>query len=189
LSNARRELILDAALSLVARDGIRALTHRGADAVASLPPGSTSYYYRRKADLLMALIDRLATRLQTESDDMKTAFTDILARCGREAAFAFVANELIVCANTDRDLFIARLEIMLAASRDPRLSAASERLAEAATQPMLFYIDFLGGQKAKYDDVKACAALLDGLMLPYAIGQGIPPTVAQVRAACSAMLD
>ncbi len=166
-----------------------ALTHRGTDAVAGLPSGSTSYYYRRKNELLMALIDRLATRLQAESEAMKEAFTAILASGGHEAAFAFVANELVACADADRDLLIARLEIMLAASRDPALSGASERLAHAAMRPMLFYIDLLTGRKADADGAMACAALLDGLMLPYATGQGAPPTAAQVRAACSALLN
>ncbi|MDP3341222.1 TetR/AcrR family transcriptional regulator [Frigidibacter sp.] len=189
MGTTRREIILDAALSLVAREGLGALTHRGTDAAAGLPPGSTSYYFRRKADLLQALIDRLAERLQAESEVLKTAFTTILADQGRDAAFAFVADELVVCAHEDRDLLIARLEIMLAASRDPALSGASERLAQAAMRPMLFYVDLLAGHSADPVRAMACAALLDGLMLPYATGHGAPPTAAQVRAACSALLD
>ncbi|MDR7125347.1 TetR family transcriptional regulator [Pseudotabrizicola sp. 4114] len=185
----RREIILDAALSLVAREGLAALTHRGTDAAAGLPPGSTSYYYRRKAELLEAMIDRLAERLQAESEELKSAFTTVLANQGREAAFAFVADELVVCADADRDLLIARLEIMLAASRDPALSGACERLAQAAMRPMLFFVDLLAGPAVGQGCAMACAALLDGLMLPYATGQGAAPTAAQVRAACSALLD
>ncbi len=189
MGTTRREIILDAALSLVAREGLGALTHRGTDAAADLPPGSTSYYFRRKADLLQALIDRLAERLQAESEVLKGAFTTILAEHGRDAAFAFVADELVVCAREDRDLLIARLEIMLAASRDPTLTGASERLAQAAMRPMLFYVDLLAGHSNDPARAMACAALLDGLMLPYATGHGAPPTAAQVRAACSALLD
>lgn len=189
MKTTRREIILDAALALVAREGLASLTHRGTDAAAGLPSGSTSYYYRRKTDLLQAMIDRLALRLQAESEVLKAAFAAVLADQGREAAFAFVADELVVCADADRDLLIARLEIMLAASRDPALSGAGERLARAAMRPMLFYVDLLAGPGADPGRAMACAALLDGLMLPYATGQGTPPTAAQVRAVCSALLD
>ncbi|MGL4236409.1 TetR/AcrR family transcriptional regulator [Tabrizicola sp.] len=189
METTRREKILDAALSLVAREGLAALTHRGTDAAAGLPLGSTSYYYRRKNDLLQAIIDRLAIRLQRESEVLKDTFTAILANQGHEVAFSFVADELVTCANEDRDLLIARLEIMLAASRDPDLNGATERLAQAAMRPMLFYLDLLAGQRADPDSAMSCAALLDGLMLPYATGQGTPPTATQLRAACSALLD
>jgi TetR/AcrR family transcriptional regulator, regulator of biofilm formation and stress response len=189
LETTRRDKILDAALALVARAGLAALTHRGTDAAAGLPSGSTSYYYRRKNDLLQAMIDRLAVRLQADSEVLQRAFTTTLADRGREAAFSFVADELVSCADADRDLLIARLEIMLAAARDPALSGASERLAQAAMRPMLFYLDLLAGQSADHARAMSCAALLDGLMLPYATGQGAPPTAAQVRAACGALLD
>jgi len=135
------------------------------------------------------MIDRLASRLQAESEVLKGTFTTILAEQGRDAGLAFIAEELVVCADADRDLLIARLEIMLAAARDPALSAASERLAQAAMRPMLFFLDLLAGPGADESRAMACAALLDGLMLPYATGHGLPPTVAQVRAACSALLD
>jgi TetR/AcrR family transcriptional regulator, regulator of biofilm formation and stress response len=189
LETTRRPQILDAALALVARDGLVALTHRGTDAVAGLPLGSTSYYYRRKSDLLEAALDRLAERLQADSEVLQAAFKRLLSDQGREAAFAFVAEELVACANADRDLFIARLEIMLAASRDPALRGASERLAHAAMRPMLFYLHLLAGGAADQSQATVCAALLDGLMLSYVTGQGNAPTVAQVRAACSALLE
>ena len=57
----RRTLIADAALRLIGTAGTRALTHRGVDAEAGLPAGSTSYYCRRRVDLLALALRRHAT--------------------------------------------------------------------------------------------------------------------------------
>jgi DNA-binding transcriptional regulator YbjK len=56
----RRTLIADAALRLIGTAGTRALTHRGVDAEAGLPAGSTSYYCRRRVDLLALALRRHA---------------------------------------------------------------------------------------------------------------------------------
>ncbi|MGV8871539.1 MAG: TetR/AcrR family transcriptional regulator [Rhodococcus sp. (in: high G+C Gram-positive bacteria)] len=55
----RRTAIADAALAVVARDGLRALTHRAIDSALDYPAGSTSYYFRTKSDLLAAVAARL----------------------------------------------------------------------------------------------------------------------------------
>jgi AcrR family transcriptional regulator len=61
-AQARREAMADAAIAVIARDGVRALTHRALDRELDLPPGSTSYYLRTRRDLLRATVDRLAQR-------------------------------------------------------------------------------------------------------------------------------
>ena len=66
----RRQEIADAGVTLIARGGIRALTHRGVDGVASLPPGSTSYYARTRRDLIALVVDRLANYTQEDLDTL-----------------------------------------------------------------------------------------------------------------------
>jgi AcrR family transcriptional regulator len=56
----RRDLIADAAISTLARDGMRGLTHRAVDRTAGLPEGSASYYFRTRQALLQATVERLA---------------------------------------------------------------------------------------------------------------------------------
>lgn len=58
----RRRLIADAAIALISRDGIRALTHRAVDAEAGLPTGSTSSYVRTRSALLELVVDHLELR-------------------------------------------------------------------------------------------------------------------------------
>lgn len=57
-------LIADSAIEVVARDGVRALTHRAVDSEAGLPSGSTSYYCRTRSQLLALTVDRLTSLLR-----------------------------------------------------------------------------------------------------------------------------
>jgi len=56
---ARPELVADAAVTVVARDGLRGLTHRAVDAEAGLPDGSTSNCFRSRTALVEAIVVRL----------------------------------------------------------------------------------------------------------------------------------
>lgn len=60
----RRTLIADSAIEVVARDGVRALTHRAVDSEAGLPSGSTSYYCRTRAQLITLTANRLISLLR-----------------------------------------------------------------------------------------------------------------------------
>ncbi|WP_134324741.1 TetR/AcrR family transcriptional regulator [Cumulibacter soli] len=55
----RPEIIADAAVTVVSRDGVRGLTHRAVDAEAALPAGSTSNCYRNREALLGAIVERI----------------------------------------------------------------------------------------------------------------------------------
>ncbi|MEV7628484.1 TetR/AcrR family transcriptional regulator [Actinoplanes sp. NPDC089786] len=65
-STDRREAIGDAAIAIVAKDGLRALTHRAVDRELALPAGSTSYYARTRRQLIEAMVHRLANRTVTD---------------------------------------------------------------------------------------------------------------------------
>jgi AcrR family transcriptional regulator len=64
----RREELADAGVRLIARGGIRALTHRSVDEEAGLPAGSTSYYARTRRELRRLVVDRIAEGTQTDID-------------------------------------------------------------------------------------------------------------------------
>jgi len=61
-----RRLALDAAVTLIGEEGIRALTHGRVDAAASLPPGSTSNHFRTRAALVAGVAEWITKR---EMDD------------------------------------------------------------------------------------------------------------------------
>jgi DNA-binding transcriptional regulator YbjK len=58
----RRSELMDAALAVVAEKGMKGLTHRAVDAKAGLAEGTTSNYYRNRAALVGAVLDRLLQR-------------------------------------------------------------------------------------------------------------------------------
>ncbi|QOV36727.1 TetR family transcriptional regulator C-terminal domain-containing protein [Streptomyces ferrugineus] len=66
----RRTLLSDAALDVLADEGIRGLTHRAVDRKAAVPPGTTSAYFRTRAALLTALVTRLVQLDQAELQTM-----------------------------------------------------------------------------------------------------------------------
>jgi DNA-binding transcriptional regulator YbjK len=62
-----RRRALDAAVTLVGTEGIRALTHGRVDAAAHLPPGSTSNHFRTRAALVAGVIEWIATSEQADA--------------------------------------------------------------------------------------------------------------------------
>jgi len=70
----RRDLIADAAIRLLARDGLRGLTHRGVDREAGLPSGSTSYYTPTRDSLIELVAHRLAGR---SAGDIAVLFAEL----------------------------------------------------------------------------------------------------------------
>ncbi|MFC7980006.1 TetR/AcrR family transcriptional regulator [Streptomyces cinereoruber] len=66
MASDRRTLLADAALDVLADEGVRGLTHRAVDRRAAAPPGTTSAYFRTRAALLTGLVMRLVQLDQAE---------------------------------------------------------------------------------------------------------------------------
>ncbi|MFG2359151.1 TetR/AcrR family transcriptional regulator [Streptomyces sp. NPDC048521] len=79
MASDRRTLLADAALDVLADEGIRGLTHRAVDSRAAMPPGTTSAYFRTRAALLTGLVTRLVqldqTELQTTAEQLPALHT------------------------------------------------------------------------------------------------------------------
>jgi DNA-binding transcriptional regulator YbjK len=150
----RREDIADTGVHLIANGGIRALTHRGVDSAASLPPGSTSYYARTHRELVALVVERLADYTQEDLDDfaipadideahaviLASAFLDQLAR--REDAQA-VRFALLFELRGDEEL---RAMLTESAPVRGRLIEAAQGVLEAigVTEPTVHAADFVG---------------------------------------------
>lgn len=105
----RRTEIADAAITTLAREGMRGLTHRAVDRTAGLAEGSTSYYFRTRQALLRAVVERLAERDAADVPAPPPGDLD---------AFADTAAELVhAWLTTGRDRQLARYELALEATR------------------------------------------------------------------------
>ena len=113
--------MLDAAIELLGREGLRSLTHARVDERAGLPRGSTSNYFRTRAALLAGVNDWI---IETE-----------LSQVGAVAASPQSAADLVdvmcglvdVVTGPNRTLTAARLTVFMEANHDPGIRAAVSR--------------------------------------------------------------
>lgn len=183
----RRHVILNGVLELLATRGLEGVTHRAVDEVAGLPQGSSSYYFPKKVALLTAASQHLAALLEKDCDELQVGFANAAAQKGWDAAVDHVAKELVAYADKARHLFLARMELTLAAARRDELADVGARLTVAARQPIEFFLKLISQGRADIP-IEACAGLIDGITLMYATGQGPKPTTDQIVAVFRAML-
>jgi hypothetical protein len=89
------------------------------------------------------------------------------------------------------NLFLARIELTMAAARRADLAGVGEQLTAAARRPIAFFLKLIadGGAEARADvPIETCAGLIDGIGLMHATGQGPKPTTDQVAAVFRSIL-
>ncbi|BCJ34720.1 TetR family transcriptional regulator [Actinocatenispora thailandica] len=116
-NGARRAALLDAAIEVVARHGGHGLTLRAVDAAAAVPPGTTSNYFRSRADLLRQATDRIGSRLRPDVETLLAA----QAAAFDPGVLASQLRRLVAQSQSDPGTRMAALELALAATRDPAL--------------------------------------------------------------------
>ncbi|MFI6364773.1 TetR/AcrR family transcriptional regulator [Nocardia sp. NPDC050630] len=114
----RRAALVDAAIDVIATQGIRALTHRALDTALGLPGGSASYYFRTKRALIEAITDRITTRSR---DDFTVAELAPSASIEREAVAKAIANWLDRLLVERRNHLIVRHALIIDLIGDPEL--------------------------------------------------------------------
>ena len=197
----RRDLIADAAISTLARDGMRGLTHRAVDRTAGLPEGSASYYFRTRQALLQATVERLAelttTDMLASAALMDGAMVDsavvdstVLSPAGDELdAFGALAAALVeswLTAGRERQL--ARYELSLEATRRPELRQTLVTTG-AAIRAVIAGQFAAAGVPDPQQRAADFAAFIDGLLFDQIAGAGNRELTARdVRAAIGTLL-
>jgi DNA-binding transcriptional regulator YbjK len=194
----RRAELADAAISTLARDGMRGLTHRAVDRAAGLPEGSASYYFRTRQALLQATVERLA---ELDSTDMPPSTgispstgmapsTGLPAPAGQDLdAFAAAAARVVESWLTSgRERQLARYELALEATRRPELRQALVA-SGAAIRAMVASQFAAAGVRQPRQRAADFVAFVDGLLFDQIAGAGDRElTSAHLRAAISALL-
>ena len=165
----RRRELCDAAIQVLAEQGSRGLTHQRVDRTAGVPDGTTSYYYRTRAALLRGVGQRVADIDIANILSVTDGSTRTASPFGRLA-------HLVVEQAEGQGLLLnkARLELMLAAVRDPELAEKATGLAArgvaltleaiAAVQPSSDDPDLREAQSA------AVMTFISGLFTRFAAG-------------------
>ena len=116
----RREQLMGAATRVTAEQGLRGLTHRAVDREAGVSEGSCSAYYRTRQALQEGLAQYVASAAAADVE----ALTAELRACGPDDDRKVeLTSRLFLRWLTERDVLLARLELELAAAREPRLAA------------------------------------------------------------------
>jgi AcrR family transcriptional regulator len=152
----RQDLVLDAAIRVLAAGGSRALTHRAVDAEAGLPLGSTSNLYRTREALLSGVLGQI---LQHETQAWAALGTDLTPENFAEVVGGFVKT----LAGRQKGLTLARKAIFLEASFSPvlrrQIAEGQRRLVEWAA-PLVAGL----GSSRPEADLRLILALIDGLL-------------------------
>ncbi|MHC3468538.1 TetR/AcrR family transcriptional regulator [Streptomyces sp. 7R007] len=155
----RRQRIIDAAIRVVARNGLAGLSHRSVAAEADVPLGSTTYHFTTLDELMVA-----ALRQASEG------FAKVLASRGRLAGpCPDLAAELAGCIGEwlagDPTGVELEYELYLAALRRPALRPVAAEWADDVAALIARHTDPV--------TARALVALLDGICLQVLL-TGVP---------------
>jgi len=173
----RPAALADAAIAVIGRSGMRALTHRAVDTAAGVPSGTTSYHFRTRRELLRGILNRIADR-NIERLDQPGPPTVEPAAPGNRADRIAEANVLAArCAafvdgqlTTERTATLARMAIEIEVASDPEL----REILHAGDRFRTMAIDAVGrlGSVNPAADANALIAFLDGLQFDRLVGTG-----------------
>lgn len=162
----RRPLLLDAALRLIGREGLGAVTHRAVEREAGIPHGSTTYYFGAREQLIAATVQRLVEldreHLESLAHDMAMA----LARRHPSPNIDHLLVPVVAWIDQNRGIQLARYELELAGARDPGLRTAM------STGAALFWrlfepVAVAAGSHDPPRDARMLVAMLDGLLMDW----------------------
>lgn len=124
----RRRQLCDAAISLLADEGPRGLSHLKVDRQAGVPDGTTSFYYRTRAALLQGIADQL---VRYDAEVFTEVFKDAPNSTGRVIAGMLADQLLAVRSEPQLSRTRARLELTMSARRDPGVASGFRQISES----------------------------------------------------------
>ncbi len=171
-SEQRRQQILDAAMRIVIRDGVRAVRHRAVAAEAEVPLSATTYYFKDIDDLLTdafaQYVERSAAYLAKLWTNTEVHLREMVARtpCNPESrgrladdiarmVMDYVGHQLL----TRRDQLIAEHAFHVEALVNPRLAPLVAAHQQILVQGSAQFLEVMGSAQPHVD-----AQVLTGLI-------------------------
>ncbi len=184
--SARHRLVADAALDVLADQGSRGLTHRAVDTAAGLPPGSTSYYYRSRAALLTACVQRLVEQDHAELD----ALAPLITAADPGALAHALAEILHQWLTTGRQRHLARYELTLESVRRPEVAVELHRSGGGLRDRIADILTGLGAGDPPRQ-ARWLVACIDGILFDTIAGAGSggPVDAADLEAAAQNLIN
>jgi DNA-binding transcriptional regulator YbjK len=160
--NARRQLLLETTLRLIAEDGIDAVSHRSVAEAAGVPLGSTTYWFASRQDMLReALEDFARSEIETEREHLEGMLGKRLSR--RRLVDEFTAH-LLSQLEERRWRTVAQYALVQEATRQPELERVCREWTDAWVELMTEVFVRLGAQDPELE-ARLFLVLLDGVLV------------------------
>jgi len=172
----RRRDLCDAAIQLLADDGAKGLSHLKVDRKASVPDGTTSFYFRTRSALLRAVAERLA---ELDLASLQSVVDSAGGRVNNPSPSRL--SQVVIQAGSEPQLSRtkARYELTMQATRDPALAAILQQATDGFTKlhrEILVQLMPHGAEleSAVVDDLSNITlTFINGLLLRFAHGDRI----------------
>lgn len=152
----RRERIIDAAIRVVAADGIAGLTHRSVAAEADVPLGSTTYHFGSLDELLIAALRRCNEGFAQALRESSVFAAPTGQRCGADLADE-LSRLLGEWFEGERGATELEYELYLAALRRPALRPVAAEWTDGVVELLV--------RRTDPATARALVALMDGICL------------------------
>jgi TetR/AcrR family transcriptional regulator, regulator of biofilm formation and stress response len=160
--NARRLLLLQTTLRLIADEGIDAVSHRAVADAAGVPLGSTTYWFASRQEMLRQALEHFA-RLEIET--LRERLGDILGkRLSRNRLIDEFTDHLLSQLGEQRWRTVAQYAFLQEAARQPELEAVCREWSHAWEQALSGMFSSLGAPDPMLE-ARMFLAMLDGLLL------------------------
>lgn len=163
----RRRALADAAITVLAAEGPRGLTHRRIDAAAGTPRGTASNYFATRDAVVAGIVERIGERLAPDAAVGKALEAKFDGIELYAAYLRDVARRLL----EDRESAVGLFELRLEAARSPEVAAALDAWRGEAFAADLAHRQ-QRGLPGGADEVRLFHFALDGLVLE-AVTRGV----------------
>lgn len=157
---ARKALVLDAAVEVIAQHGLEGVTHRAVATAAGVPLSTTSYFFDSLDDLIGAAVTRIADGVLTAVAALVDEAPAVVDDATRQA---YVDQLLEVVTTRERQILV-QFEAYLGSTRRPDLVEPVQRIIGAYEHAAATVLGVLGSVDAGRQ-ARQLVALLDGFAL------------------------
>jgi DNA-binding transcriptional regulator YbjK len=161
-------MIAESGIRIIARDGVRALTHRAVDREAGIPQGSTSYHAKTRIALIELVVEVLAARAASDTEELARTLDTQFDRSRRldPSELAGLIARLVRVLATRREEMRARYALILELDNEPLLRSrlTSGSTVQAVTARLTATLLTRAGLTASDERVLDLLALTDALL-------------------------
>ena len=184
--NARRELLLQTTLRLIADQGIDAVSHRSVAEAAGVPLGSTTYWFSSRQDMLLEALEHFA-RLEVET--LREHLGAVLGRrLSRKRLVDEFVDLLAPQLGEARWRTVAQYAFLQEAARQPELGPVCREWTAAWNEALEEVFASLGAPDPELE-ARMFLAMLDGILLEQLATPDDDPAANVIRPALRAWFD